>query len=392
MKNTTTIMKMLGIALMVMSQAAFGQKLPTTGECPIGQNCFTVNITPAGQKVKLRLPKDIRTGDAITGSVIEDNIPAKGVNNKTSSTLEGMVIEIDGKQTRLSDKMVSFIVPAGVASLPFIFKNAAGSTIETGQIPVGTSMNDLLSDLWWRDPIGGQYNIPPVAQPGQSLSIPGKFDGDASNTKVTLNGKPVGIIAESPRQAFVEIPNETTAGTFEMKIEEKSNRETSRINIIDLDMSAKKLSLRKGEKTTIHVAVSGLEGLDLSNGNTLNLTLENNSPQTVVFPGEPGNVIIKEINAESVRDGIYEYSTRIEGVTTGGFSITSTVAAPRDDNACVKKYQDCMAQVKTSKDAAIKKCQDAGGDGLGDCLLRADNAAADLAKVCLDDFLKCRKK
>lgn len=388
-KNTIAVIKMLGITVITviaMFQPAFCQE---TGKnsCPVGVNCFTVNIAPSsGQQVSFRLPKDIRSGDVITGSVIEEK-----ETNKSSSTLEGVVIEIDGKQTKLSQRLFSFIVPAGLVSLPFLIKTVEGEVVESGQFPVGGPMYDLLSDLWWREPLGGLYNIEPVAQPGRPLSISGPFDGNAANTNVSLNGQTCEIITESPRKSIVEIPKEATAGTLELTIEENNSKESSKVNIINLNLRANKTSLLKGQKTTVSVVVSGLEGLDLRNGNVIKLSLENQSPQTIAFLNEINNVIIKEIKEGSVNNGNYEFSTRIVGVTKGSYSITATVAAPKDDNGCVKKYQDCMAQVKGDKEKTIKKCQDAGGAGLDDCIAQVNTASEKLEKACLDDFLKCRK-
>jgi hypothetical protein len=249
----------------------------------------------------------------------------------------------------------------------------------------------VLSDLWWRESLGGLYNLAPVAQPGQTLMITGSFDGNAANTTVSLNGHPCEIVAESPRMSYVEIPGEATAGVFEIRIEENNNKESSKINIINLGLSANKTSLLKGQKATVSVVVSGLEGLDLRNGNTLKLSLENQSPQTIVFSNEPGNVITKDINAESVKDGKYEFSTRIVGLTKGSFSITSNVAAPKDDNECVKKYQDCMVQVKADNEKGIKDCQVVGGKGVDDCIAKVNTSSEKLGKACLDEFLKCRK-
>ncbi len=393
-KTTNAVIKMLGItviAVIAMLRPAICQE-SGKNSCPTGINCFTVNIAPSsGQQVVMRLPNDIRSGDMITGSVIEEKKPGTAVNKNSSSTLEGVVIEIDGKQTKLSNRLFTFIVPAGLASIPFLLKNAAGAVIQSGQVPVSGPMYDLLSDLWWREPPGGLYNASPVAQPGQTLRITGSFDGNAANTNVSLNGQACEIIAESPRMSYAGIPQNATAGASAITIEENNSKESSKVNIVSLNLSAKKTSLLKGQKTTVSVVVSGLEGLDLRNRNTLKLSLENQSPQTIIFSNEPGNVITKDINAESVKDGKYEFSTRIAGLTKGSFSITSNVAAPKDDNDCVKKYQDCMAQIKSDKEKAIKKCQDAGGAGVDDCIAQVNTASEKLEKACLDEFLKCRK-
>ncbi len=395
MKNTTAIIRMLSIAVIIfitMLPTVFCQQLPGAGSCPAGTNCFTVNITPsAGKQIKIRLPKDIRSNDVITGTVIEENMTAATPGTRSSSTLEGMVIEIDGKQTKLSQRIFSFIVPAGSASIPFSIKTIEGEVVQSGQLPVGGPMYDLLSDLWWREPTGGLYNVPPVAQPGQSIPITGSFDGNATNTKISLNGKPCEIIAESPRISFVTIPQEATAGAFEIRIEENNNKEASKVNIINLDLTANKTSLRKGEKTTINVTVSGLQGLDLRNGNTLKLSLENQSPQTIVFSNEAGNIITKDINEGSVNDGKYGFSTRIAGLTSGSFSITSNVAAAKDEKGCLKKYQDCMAQVKADTEKGIKACQAAGGKGVDDCISKVNTASAKLEQACLDEYLNCAK-
>lgn len=400
MKSTNAVIKMMGItviAVIAMLRPAFCQE-KGKNICPVGVNCFTVNIvSSSGQQVKMRLPKDIRSGDIITGSVIEEKKSATAVNNKSSSTLEGMVIEIDGKQTKLSHRLFSFIVPAGLASLPFLLKNAAGEVIQSGQVPIGPVLADLLSDLWWNYPLGGlgvkgtKFSTEAVGQPGQSLRISGSFDGNAANTNVSLNGQACEIIAESPRMSFVEIPQNATAGVSQLTIEENNNKESSKVNIVNLNLSANKRSLLKGQKATISVVVSGLEGLELRNNSALKLSLENQSPQTIVFSKEINNVITKEINADSVKDGKYEFSTPIIGLTKGAYAITATITAPKDDNECVKKYQDCMAQIKADKDKAIKKCQDAGGAGVDDCIAQVNTASAKLEKACLDEFLKCRK-
>ena len=281
--------------------------------------------------------------------------------------------------------------------MPFLLKNAAGDVIQSGQVPVGPVLADLLSDLWWNYPLGGigvkgaKFSSEAVGQPGKALRISGFFDGNAANTNVSLNGQACEIIAESPRMSYVEIPQNATAGISELTIEETNSKEVSKVNIVNLNLSANKTSILKGQKATISVVVSGLEGLELRNNSSLKLSLENRSPQTIVFLNENNNVIIKEINVESVKNGKYEFSTRITGLTKGAYTVTANITAPKDDNDCVKKYQDCMAQVKADKEKAIKKCQDAGGSGVDDCITQVNTASAKLEKACLDEFLKCRK-
>jgi hypothetical protein len=382
-KNSTNYaIKMLGftvIALMAMLNPAFSQ------EPAIDNDLITYSMAVSpNQQVKFRFPLDMRSGDRISGTVVEEKKSNAGEANKTSSTLEGVVIEIDGKQTKLSNRIFSFIVPAGITSLPFLLKNAAGEIIQQGELPVGIA-NSISS------PEAGTDVYPSaVCQPGQPLTISGNFDGNASNTNVSLGGQNCEVIAESNRMSIVQVPQNATAGIKPITIEEFGiGGASKKMNVLVLDLKANKTTLLKGEKTTITVRVSGLEGLDYKKSN-LKIRLENQSPQTIVFLKE-NNVIIKEINAESVKNGKYEFSTRISALTKGAFKVTATITSPKDDNDCVKKYQDCMAQIKANKEIAIKKCQDAGGAGLDDCITQVNTASEKLEKACFDEFLKCKK-
>jgi hypothetical protein len=328
-----------------------------------------------GQQVKFRLPKDIRSGDMITGTVVEvsnrllpysptDSFPytnidlnkiadAKtktGNNNKSSSTLEGMVIEIDGKQTKLSNRLISFIVPAGLTSLPFLLKNSAGQVIERSQIPIGIySQFELVGGP------GTKVSPQAVTQPGQALTVTGSFDGNAANTKVSLNGQACEIISESPRFINVQVSENATAGVSNISIEENYVKEEHKINIATLDLTAPKTNLLRGEKTTIHVTVSGLEGLAADKMN-YKLRVENLSPQTISFLKENGNVIEKEINSKAVKNGQYEFSTKIIAQSTGSFSVQALFFKPASKNPCVDDYYDCVKSADADYDYKSRNC------------------------------------
>ena len=372
-RSINSIIKMVGITAIVvavMFKTAFCQGPFLTAAI---KNYKLV--VAAGKQANFRLPQDIRSGDTISGTVVEDPADKKNPQNN-SSTLEGMVIEIDGRSTQLSKHFVSFIVPAGLASIPFLLKNAAGQVIDHGQIPVIPSNFSV--------PVTGNPVLPQtVVLPGEPLSIGGAFDGDATNTNVSLNSQPCEVIAESPRQSFVEVPKTTTAGTASVYIKENNNTTTTKVHVAVLNLSADKISLRKGEKTNITVRVSGLEGL--SSGNNLRLTIENLSPQTVVFKNESSNMITKEINTTSVTKGTYELSTRIIGITAGAFNIRASLTQPSTNNPCVDKYLARMEEIKLSKEKAMADCNNAL------CKANAEAAAEKLEKECADEFIKCEK-
>ena len=390
MKRTSTnyVIKMLGI--IVINVAA----IFNTGYCQTATdadiNTYTLSVS-ADQYAQFRLPKDIRPGDVISGSVIEEKKNPAAVNNKTSAILEGMVIEIDGKQTKLSNRLFSFIVPAGIASIPFLLKNASGQVINHGQVPVGGPMYDLLSDTWRRDPIGGLFTTPRVSQPGQTFSTAGPFDGNGGNTRISLNGQIMEIVAENPRFNFSTIPQNAAAGVSNLSIEENNKKEQHIVNIAVLNLSADKLSLTNREKATVIATVSGLDGFT---GN-LTLTLENQSPQTIAFVKGNNTAIVREINSTSVKNGIYEFSTKIVALSTGIYAIGAKLTQPDDGgNPCVRAYLDCLKAADDAYEVGHQKCKAEGrGEGAAlTCLAPYEKARTDAQAECLKKFQECGKK
>ncbi len=386
--NVTIKMLILTImALATMPRSAFCQ-----AKAPDADISTYTRSAGAGQQVTFRLPKDIRSGDMITGTVVEKS-NGKPTLNRSSSTIEGVVIEIDGKQTKRRNNTFSFIVPAGVTALPFILRNAAGQVVDQGQIPMtlsnisylGQNGSSLVSSL----PSAQTFFPAVITQPGEALTIPGFFDGNATNTDVLLNGHQCDIIAESPRQVYVEIPKETPSGNTNITISENGHKEEHKINVIGLNLTAPKTNLTRGEKTTIRVEVTGLEGI--APGHTIKVSVENQSPQTITFLKESGNTITKEISAGSASNGSYEFNTRIIAQTAGSFTISANLTAPANDNDCVKKYQDCMAQIKADKEKAIRNCNNGNPTAAAKCIAEVTAASDKLEKACFDDFMKCRK-
>ena len=379
-KITNAFFKMAGITSIVVA-VMFTKAFCQGPMLSAGISTYKLAVA-AGTPVNMRLPKDIRSGDVISGTVVED-AANKTATQSNSSSLQGMVIEIDGKKTKLSNHLISFVVPAGIATIPFIIKNAAGQIIDHGQVPVIPSGISL--------PVQPMSNITQaffpqeITQPGEALPIGGKFDGDAANTNVSLNGQRCDIIAESPRESFAEVPGNTAAGVTNISIAEKNGpTTTTKINVAVLNLSADKLSLRRGEKTTVDVKITGLEGLS-EGDHKIKLTLVNQSPQTIAFTKESSNTITKEINTSSVKNGIYQFNTRIIGVTAGTYGIMASLTLPSTNNPCVDTYLARMEEIKLSKEKAMADCNSA------ECKAKVESETEKLVKACMDEFIKCDK-
>ncbi len=387
--STNSAIKMLGITLIAVA-AMFNTAFCQSPSADAGLNTYTLSIS-ADQYAQFKLPKDIRSGDVITGSVTEEKKNNIGANNKASSNISGMVIEIDGKQTKLSNRLFSFMVPVGVSAIPFLLKNASGQVINQGQVSVGGPMYDLLSDLWWREPIGGLFTTAPVSQPGQTFSTAGPFDGNGSNTTISLNGQPLQVIAEDPRMNFSTISQNAAAGVSNLSIEDNNKKEVHKLNIAVLNLSADELSLIKNQMTTVRVSVSGLGGLSTN----LKLSLENQSPETISFVKQNNSMIVKNIDTRQVKNGIYEFSIRIVATTAGVYAISAHLTQRADGgNPCVRSYLDCLKTTDDAYETGAQKCK-AEGRGAGaaaSCLAPYEKQKSDAQAECLKKFQDCGKK
>ncbi len=93
------------------------------------------------------------------------------------------------------------------------------------------------------------------------MRIPGPFDGDAATTHVTIGGREVPIVAESPRGLVTGVPEDLPVGPTEVVVEENGKRTRFPVAVVRLKMGADRLTLLRGESTRFQVIVEGLNGI-----------------------------------------------------------------------------------------------------------------------------------
>jgi hypothetical protein len=319
------------------SDSAFSQK------AAVDNDLLTYSMAVSkDQQVKFRFPLDMRSGDRITGTVVEEQKSNAGAVNNASSSLSGVVIEIDGKQTKLSNRLFSFIVPAGITSLPFLLKNSAGEIIEQGQIPLNlpTTYNwpwETGPEMSVLNNNGANFKPNAICQPGLPLTISGNFDGNASNTNVSIGGQPCEVIAEAGNMTIVQVPQNATAGVTNISINENNVTEEHQVNVAVLNLTTNKTTLRKGEKATVSVSVSGLQGLET--GNECKVRIANLSPTVVSMKGTSENTFSETIPQGLTAD--YKSTFNIVGITQGNFMLEGVLfCKPAQNNKANETVPD----------------------------------------------------
>jgi len=270
-------------------------------------------------KIMVYLPDDIRPGDRITGRVMAE---PSGKNEKQigenraglitcSLNLYNQVIPvanaIDGFQ---------FTIPAGIPQRCTLgLKDATGVNNQTVVIPSYPETDNFTSP--------GACNIPSHALTGAPLRITGPFDGDASNTRCTIDNNELKILAESPRVCVVSFPQDAKAIKTVIVGESGNPFCSKKVSCVDLEMKAGKLNLLRGEKTTLEVKVTGLQGLP----DTARLTVTNASPQVITMTG--GNTTSLTIPPQSVSTGgTYTQQYSIQSIQTGNYTVNAGIDLP----------------------------------------------------------------
>ncbi|MFN0140702.1 MAG: hypothetical protein ACKVQW_11530 [Pyrinomonadaceae bacterium] len=331
------------LASQFIAFAQQGQQSSASQSAANGLN--TVTFDMAAGKIKVYLPEDIRAGDTISGTVSAEprgNTDAERMANE--GVLNGMVIDLNGEKL-VSAGQGSFNWSTSSAGLK---RNLSVFSGQGSQKPVATAKLTLSQSAGTAP---SDLSLPQLGQTGRPVEIFGPFDGNAANTTCSIAGQSIPIIAESPRQAVVISPTAVT-GPTQIRVTEGGNDRTGTYRNVGVNLSSPKTSLVRGEKTTVSVQVSGLEGI------------KSNVPLKLVTTGSAnmsgGNTQTIDIRPMDVGSaGNFIRNFDLTGAKTGGFTVTGTVLTgqPVAGNKC-----KCVCELgKTPIVTAGKSKIDGGG-------------------------------
>ena len=345
--------------------------------------------------VKVYVPDDVRSGDVISGTVIAE---PKGNNTRqTEKNLAELVkysVSIDGNKYAVSEKPALFkwiVTQDRQLSYPMELLHVSGQkpmslTIPFKPVVVKDSVKnsagvDAADYVLWRNSANEQQSqfkeciVPTHALTDAPCKITGNFDGDASNTKCTLNNQPMQVLVESPRQCQVQYPaNGQGLQTFRVSEngQEKCSRQTSGV---DMQVTTGDLNLRKGQSTYINVKLLHLENLP----DKAVLTITNITPNVVTMTNGNVQVIPVWPPADSA-GGTFSVHCPATGIITGNFQVNINLDLPQPGETTTpenklppgytKKSCDCGASVKatrsgnTIKAVATSECKGVWGVGI----------------------------
>ena len=260
-------------------------------------------------------PADMHAGDVISGTVFTE---PEGKNDKevkkNQDVLNGRVIEMEDKKTPVEKGEEKWQIPTffpGITTL-LKLKDANGKVIGTAEVPVDSIPRSIIPPDVLNE---NYYLIPDYIQAGRPFQIPGFYDGDFLTTGMTINGVSPTILAESPGLTIFEASPDIV-GPSEIVLTEGDLQIKDSLNVLSLNLTAGKLDLLKGEKTTVTVNISGLERLDQN----IPYFFENKTPEIISLGG--GNKQEITINPDSLSiEGTYTKDFTVIAINTGAFTI-----------------------------------------------------------------------
>ena len=267
--------------------------------------------TPQGN-IKVNLPDDIAAGDTISGTV-ETEPAGKNDAERAQNQVElnGYVIELEGHKTPVGSKAFTFSIPIVLSpDAKTMVLLHDGTSIANIQIPIITAP----------PPKPTRFILPTGGQQGRPIRIIGACSGVfLTPDSVKIGGTIAAPLVESPRQIVVQNTS-NTIGPTKIQCNENGAQLECPFRNIGIKLSAPKTNLMRGEKTELHVEVSGLSGLTqklpLNVSNESNTVVKMNGGDTQHFEIKPGAVLA---------NGTYSVDRTLTGIQPGSFTIDGTV-------------------------------------------------------------------
>jgi hypothetical protein len=261
--------------------------------------------------VTVNLPDDMAAGDTISGTVVaEGNGATPEERKKNQDSLSGTVVEMEQQKTSASDPggRGKWTLPPGIAvSIPLILRDRQGKPIGKVAIPVAKAAAAQK-----------EMTLPSAGQTGRPVSITGAFDGDFSSTNVTVGGKSIEVLAESPRKLVARAPVGIT-GVAALEVTKGQSITKCEYRNLDVRLAAPKLDLKSGERTMMTVTVAGASGME----QTVPLSIVNRSPTVVHI--DDGDKQTIQIDGHKLAGDSFIATRGLTGVRPGGFNIQASI-------------------------------------------------------------------
>jgi uncharacterized coiled-coil DUF342 family protein len=286
----------------------FSQQAQTSVVNELAKTIFTI---PEG-KITIYTPNFV-ANEKISGSIIiEPNGNSEKSIAKNKTKLQNHKVDFGAVSTTLqaSHYSISKSQPFPMELKLFDEKN---NLISSSKIQFPSSVKEKHTSQF----------IPSYIVAGDPAKMIVANNGSLAHSYVSINNKETKILAASETNVFFETPSDLS-GKASFNYKNDTTNLDNQVNVLQINLSAERLNLSRGESTKLNIEVSGLDGLD----EEVPLTITNNSPSKISL--ENGNN--QEISIQPDGD-TYQITQTIRATQGGSFSISVTIEPPSEDNS-----------------------------------------------------------
>lgn len=183
------------------------------------------------KRVKVSLPADAAGKPILKGAFVDT-----GYGRQPASAGFTATVPTDGSQLRVACGNAD--APERVSRLDFAVQPASESAKASAQ----------------------GYSMLPIESDSGVMAIHGPYDGDGSNTRVTLNGRPAIVVAESSDAAYFTVGDNTHAGRNRVVLEQAGQVVAFDMFEPDVTIAASRTTLKEGQSADFKVTVT-LQGM-----------------------------------------------------------------------------------------------------------------------------------
>ena len=304
--------------------------LPSIAQAPGGaaqisqetfDNLRVVSFGTLSGTVKVRIPKDIRRGDVLIGTVTEE---PKGETEEEQSqnlgVLQGFVIEMEEQPKEIRDGEMRWSIPMDIGTryTNLVLRGTDGRQIATCAVPLDTFSPPSETA---GTPSADDFELPEIGHAGGVITLAGPISNGFGDGVITVAGQPAEIFAASPRGVMFESPLDVT-GPMDVEVRHAGVAFTRPYRNVAVQLAATQTNLIRNQRATLTVTVSGLQQL----GEPVTLTVENHSTTVVNLEGPARQQM--RIPPQSVSaDGRFVLNRQLRGIRVGGFQIRAAVVA-----------------------------------------------------------------
>jgi hypothetical protein len=280
----------------------------TSFRTPLGLNTI-VFATPEKDTIEIYLPNRLSTSGAFTATV--KLIPNKSKNSREE--LKDYSLSIEGRRYPLRNGLFEVTLPDDHASsTKLLLLDKHGNEVGGVEVPI-----------WPHVSLSSISTLPSSGTSGNTIVVYGPYSGMLQpDDYLMIGGKPMPLLAASGGRLVAlnayDIPGLTL---IETRIGDQLSKKVFRN--VTLTLSADKLTLSKGESTTLHIVVGGLEKLKAPATMTVNAT-------GVITMGGGNSQTIKIDPSDVTSDGKYTTSNSLLANSAGTFGVDVTVTVPEE--------------------------------------------------------------